>query len=212
MCGVCGIVATNAGFRAGAEIASAMRDSMLHRGPDDGGVWCSPDRRVALAHRRLSIVDLSAAGKQPMCNEDGTVWITYNGEVYNHSVLRAELEAKGHVLPVAHRHRDDRPPLRRGGRALRRASARNVRLRHLGRSRRRELFLARDRLGVKPLYYATPPGGFVFGSEIKALLRASGDIAGPGRGGVHALPHLPDYAGAAHDVSSVSASWRRPSG
>ena len=93
-----------------------MRDAMTHRGPDDAGLWESPDRRVVLAHRRLSIVDLSAAGHQPMSNEDGTVWITFNGEIYNHADLRPDLEAQGPPFPLAHRHRGDRPPVR-GGRA-----------------------------------------------------------------------------------------------
>ena len=132
-------------------------------------MWCSPDRRVALAHRRLSIVDLSAAGKQPMCNEDGTIWITYNGEVYNHSVLRAELEAMGHVYrsqtdteTIVHLYEEE-------GRACV-ERLQGMFAFAIWDSRRRELLLARDRLGVKPLYYAAPPGGFVFGSEIKALL------------------------------------------
>jgi asparagine synthase (glutamine-hydrolysing) len=170
MCGICGLLAIADGFPATPELASSMRDSMVHRGPDDGGVWCSSDRRVALGHRRLAIVDLSSAGRQPMCNEDGTVWITYNGEVYNHAALRAELESKGHSYrsntdteTIVHLYEEEGP---------------NCVERLQGMfafgiwdSRRRELFLARDRLGIKPLYYASPPGGFLFGSEIKALLR-----------------------------------------
>ena len=97
MCGINGILATSASFVCDEEIATRMRDAMSHRGPDDAGTWSSPDGRVALAQRRLSIVDLSPAGHNPMPNEDGTVWITYNGEVYNHRALREELEAKGHV-------------------------------------------------------------------------------------------------------------------
>ena len=132
MCGVCGIVATNAGFRAGSEIASAMRDTMLHRGPDDGGVWCSPDRRVALG--APAPVDRRPVGgrPQPMSNEDGTVWITYNGEVYNHAALRAELEAKGHVYrsqtdteTILHLYEEEGPRVRR-------AAPRDVRVRDLG--------------------------------------------------------------------------------
>jgi asparagine synthase (glutamine-hydrolysing) len=170
MCGICGMLATSASFPTSIEIASCMRDSMVHRGPDDGGVWSSLDRRVALAHRRLSIVDLSSAGKQPMCNEDGTIWITYNGEVYNHAGLRAELEAKGHVYrshtdteTIVHLYEEEGP------RCVERLQGMFAFA--IWDARRRELFLARDRLGVKPLYYATPPGGFVFGSEIKALLK-----------------------------------------
>src|SRR5215210_8238490 len=97
MCGITGILATSDGFACDGALVSAMRDTMPHRGPDDGGSWVSPDGRVALGHRRLSIVDLSPAGHNPMSNEDGTVWITFNGEIYNHRALRAELEAKGHV-------------------------------------------------------------------------------------------------------------------
>jgi asparagine synthase (glutamine-hydrolysing) len=170
MCGICGIFATSASFPTSVELASSMRDSMVHRGPDDGGVWSSSVHRVALAHRRLSIVDLSSAGKQPMCNEDGTIWITYNGEVYNHAALRAELEAKGHTYrshtdteTIIHLYEEEGP------RCVERLQGMFAFA--IWDARRRELFLARDRLGVKPLYYATPPGGFVFGSEIKALLR-----------------------------------------
>jgi asparagine synthase (glutamine-hydrolysing) len=147
-----------------------MRDSMVHRGPDDGGVWCSGDRTVAFGHRRLSIVDLSVAGRQPMSNEDGTIWITYNGEVYNHKALRIELEAKGHQYrsqtdteTIVHLYEEEGPHCvdrLQGMFAF-----------AIWDGRRRELFLARDRLGIKPLYYAAPPGGFIFGSEIKALLK-----------------------------------------
>src|SRR5919107_1633783 len=97
MCGITGILATSDGFAVSEELVVEMRDTMPHRGPDDAGAWRSSDGRVAFGHRRLSIVDLSPAGHQPMCNEDGTVWITYNGEVYNHAALRQELESKGHV-------------------------------------------------------------------------------------------------------------------
>ncbi|MEA2428796.1 MAG: hypothetical protein QOF37_2424, partial [Thermoleophilaceae bacterium] len=97
MCGICGILATTDSFQVDEPLVDRMRDTMSHRGPDDGGSWHLPRQRVALGHRRLSIVDLSSAGHQPMSNEDGTVWITYNGEVYNHAALRQELIAKGHT-------------------------------------------------------------------------------------------------------------------
>src|SRR3954469_9036124 len=96
MCGICGIVGFSDGFATGEELVTRMRDTIVHRGPDDGGSWALPEQRVALGHRRLSIVDLSPAGHQPMSNEDGTVWIAFNGEIYNHEALRGELEAKGH--------------------------------------------------------------------------------------------------------------------
>src|SRR5881628_2617044 len=94
MCGIVGLY--NFGGAADAsmrdrDILVKMRDTIAHRGPDDGGLWQSDDGRVVLGHRRLSIVDLSPAGHQPMSNEDGTVWLTYNGEIYNHAELRKSL-------------------------------------------------------------------------------------------------------------------------
>jgi asparagine synthase (glutamine-hydrolysing) len=171
MCGICGILATSPGFDATEQTVSAMRDTMVHRGPDDGGTdtWVSGDCRVAFGHRRLSIVDLSPAGHNPMPNEDGTVWITFNGEIYNHLALRRELEAKGHryrshcdTETIVHLYEEE------GARCVERLQGMFAIA--IWDTRRRELFLARDRLGIKPLYYARPPGGFLFGSEIKALL------------------------------------------
>ena len=150
-------------------LARDMAASQSHRGPDDDGAWADPAHRVALSHRRLSIIDLSAAGHQPMSNEDGTVWITYNGEVYNHEALRSELEAKGHTYrsrtdteTILHLYEEEGP-------ACVAAAGRHVRVRHLGRAPAR-LLLARDRLGVKPLLYALLPDGLVFGSEVRAIL------------------------------------------
>ena len=146
-----------------------MRDTLTHRGPDDAGAVVLDGDRVALGHRRLSIVDLSPAGHQPMANEDGTVWITYNGEIYNHEALRAELEAKGHRFrsrtdteTILHLYEEEGPD------SVRRLDGMFALA--IWDGRRRELFLARDRVGVKPLYYASLPGGVVFGSEVKALL------------------------------------------
>ncbi len=146
-----------------------MSETLLHRGPDDGDCFISPDRHVGLGHRRLSIVDLSAAGRQPMSNEDGTVWITYNGEVYNHAALRRELEGRGHVFrsatdteAILHLYEDD------GARCVERLHGMFAFA--IWDSRRDELFLARDRIGVKPLYYAQLPGGVLFASEVKAIL------------------------------------------
>ena len=87
---MCGI---SDSFGVSEELVTTMRDTIEHRGPDDADSWFDPDAGIALGHRRLSIVDLSPAGRNPMPNEDGTVWITYNGEVYNHAALRAELES-----------------------------------------------------------------------------------------------------------------------
>jgi asparagine synthase (glutamine-hydrolysing) len=170
MCGICGIFGYSDGFAVSESLATDMRDTMTHRGPDDGGTWSGGGGRVAFGHRRLSIVDLSPAGHQPMSNEDGTVWITYNGEIYNHRALRSELEAKGHTYrsntdteTIVHLYEEE------GERCVERLQGMFAFA--IWDSRKRELFLARDRVGIKPLYYAELPGGFVFGSEIKALLR-----------------------------------------
>jgi asparagine synthase (glutamine-hydrolysing) len=169
MCGICGILGTRDDFAVDEELVTEMRELIHHRGPDDGGSWHSPEHRVALAHRRLSIIDLRPAGHQPMSNEDGTVWITFGGEIYNHMDLRPELEAKGHryrsqtdTETIIHLYEEEGP----------RCVERLHGMFHyaIWDSRTRELHLARDRLGKKPIYYASSGGGFVFASEIKALL------------------------------------------
>src|SRR5450755_4270823 len=97
MCGIAGMLTAH-GFTSErvAEDLQKMTRTLIHRGPDDGGVWCDAAAGVGLGHRRLSIIDLSPLGHQPMSNEDGSVVIIYNGEIYNHQMLRVELEAKGH--------------------------------------------------------------------------------------------------------------------
>jgi asparagine synthase (glutamine-hydrolysing) len=146
-----------------------MRDSITHRGPDDAGLFLK--ERVALGHRRLSIVDV-AAGHQPMTNEDGSLHIVYNGEIYNHAEFRAPLEARGHVYrthcdteTILHLYEEHGP--------LCVQHLRGMFAFAIWDERRRELFIARDRLGVKPLYYVlTDDGSLYFASEIKALLAA----------------------------------------
>jgi asparagine synthase (glutamine-hydrolysing) len=169
MCGICGIRAIRDDFPAGEELVTKMNYTIVHRSPDDGGAWASDEHGVALAHRRLSIIDLSYAGHQPMSNEDGTVWITFGGEIYNHLDLRPELEAKGHVYrsqtdteTIIHLYEEEGP----------RCVERLHGMFHyaIWDSRTRELHLARDRLGKKPVYFAQPGGNFIFASEIKALL------------------------------------------
>ena len=169
MCGICGILGTRDDFAVDEELVTSMRELIHYRGPDDGGSWHSPEHHVALAHRRLSIIDLRPEGHQPMSNEDGTVWITFGGEIYNHIDLRPELEAKGH----RYRSRTDTETIihlyeEEGPRCVERLHG----MFHyaIWDSRTRELHLARDRLGKKPVYYASTGGGFVFASEIKALL------------------------------------------
>jgi len=176
MCGIAGLFNFGGAARRDERAAvQAMRDAMSHRGPDDAGLWQSPDQRVVLAHRRLSIVDLSPAGHQPMANEDDTVWITFNGEIYNHADLRPGLEAKGHRFrsrtdteAIIHQYEVDGPDcLQRldGMFAL-----------SIWDGPRDRLLLARDRLGKKPLYYTVVGGRLLFASEIKGLL-AHPDVA-----------------------------------
>jgi asparagine synthase (glutamine-hydrolysing) len=157
-----------------------MRDTMLHRGPDGGSLWLSQDGAVGLAHRRLSIIDLSQAATQPMCNEDETVWITFNGEIYNHLGLRKELQAAGHVFRTDH---SDTEVLVHGFEQwgldglLARIAGDYAFAIWDGKSR--TMSLARDRIGVKPLYFYLDADRFIFGSEIKAILAHSavrGDV------------------------------------
>ena len=169
MCGIAGILLPNAALPR-AEIEARlwqMIGTIRHRGPDDEGVWT--DGLCGLAHARLSIIDLSPAGHQPMSSSDGEVWLTYNGEIYNFAEIRSELAAIGYVF----RSRTDSEVIANGWHAW--GPALFPRLRGmfalaLWDRRSRRLILARDRLGKKPLYYATTGTGFLFGSEIKAVL------------------------------------------
>ena len=170
MCGINGIALSSRSRRQlDVRVLERMRDVITHRGPDDEGVFV--DGRVGLGHRRLSIVDV-AAGHQPMTNEDGSLHIIYNGEIYNHADFRESLEARGHVYRT---HCDTETILH----LYEEESVRCVeRLRGMFAfaiwdAKRRELFIARDRLGVKPLYYVhADDGSLYFASEIKALLEA----------------------------------------
>ncbi len=169
MCGICGLLQVGGGAPVNAELLTRMRDLIAHRGPDDAGSYVAPDGRVGLANRRLSIIDLSAGGHQPLANEDGTVWIAFNGEIYNYRELRPALLARGHVFAsqsdtevIVHLYEEygaDCVQHLRGMFAF-----------AIWDARRQELFLARDRLGEKPLYYAHADGSFMFASEIKSLL------------------------------------------
>ena len=146
-----------------------MACSVAHRGPDDRGQWVDQAAGIGLAHRRLSIIDLSSEGRQPMTNEDGTLQLIYNGEIYNYQELRRELVDKGHVF----RSRTDTEVLvhlyeEEGAGMLSRLNG--IFAFALWDGRERKLLLARDGLGVKPLYYAQTASGFLFGSELKALL------------------------------------------
>lgn len=148
-----------------------MRDAMAHRGPDGVGTWISDDGKVGLGHRRLSIIDLSTVANQPMCNEDGTLWVIFNGEIYNHAVIRKELEALG-----GHRWRTDHSDTEVILHAFEQWGIRCIEKFRgmfsiaLWDGSKRELWLVRDRIGIKPLYYSVHHGRITFASEIKALL------------------------------------------
>jgi asparagine synthase (glutamine-hydrolysing) len=152
-----------------AELIVTMRDAITHRGPDESGIWLSPDRRIGLGTCRLKIIDL-IGGQQPMASGDGTVVIAYNGEVYNHRMLRNELELGGRRF---HTQCDTEVVLAAyeayGDSCLERLDGMFAFA--IWDQRRQRLFFARDRAGEKPLYYATTPTGLVFASEIKALLK-----------------------------------------
>lgn len=170
MCGIAGIFA----YRESAapideQELLRIREAMIHRGPDGAGLWVSPDRRVGLAHRRLSIIDLSDAGAQPMATADGRYRITFNGEIYNYRELRKELEAKGYrfrsnsdtevLLCLYVEHGTDMVHRLRGMYAF-----------GIWDETKRELFLARDPFGIKPLYYTDDGTTIRFASQVKALL------------------------------------------
>jgi asparagine synthase (glutamine-hydrolysing) len=171
MCGICGILTVHSALVPDRALLERMRDSIVHRGPDGEGLYLAPG--VGLGHRRLSIVDL-AHGQQPMWSEDRRFVIVYNGEVFNHPSLKPELEAAG----VRYRTRSDTETVlhlyaRLGERAVERM--RGMFAFAIWDSLERRLVLARDRYGVKPLYYVHQPDGtLIFGSEIKALLPALG--------------------------------------
>ena len=145
-----------------------MTDELAHRGPDDAGLLVDPP--VVLGHRRLSILDLSRAGHQPMGSEDGSVWLTYNGEIYNYVELAQELRARGHRLPQHRRHRRPAACLPRVGSRTAWHDSTECSRSPIWDRNRRQLFCARDRFGVKPFYYTESQGRFRFASEIKALV------------------------------------------
>lgn len=170
MCGIAGLVRHDVSVNAGdAEGVKRMLAAEAHRGPDGEGFY--RDNGVVLGHRRLSIIDLSEAGAQPMTNEDGTLRVTYNGEIYNHRELRNELIGAGHVFHS----RTDTEVLLHGYEQWGMPGLLE-RLRGMFAfalyDSRRGLLLARDRLGIKPLYYCAAKDIFIFASEVRALLRS----------------------------------------
>src|SRR5215471_6531746 len=175
MCGIAGILTREGSSNSLNDILGRMCEVMSHRGPDAAGTWTAPDGRTGLGFRRLAIVDLSPAANQPMANEDETLHVVFNGEIYNHAEIRRELNALG-----GHRwktdHSDTEVVLHAfeqwGIECLKRF--RGMFAFSLWDSTRRELWLVRDRVGIKPLYYSAGAHWFSFASEIKALLEVPG--------------------------------------
>jgi asparagine synthase (glutamine-hydrolysing) len=169
MCGICGQVVFDPAGHVARDAVTAMCATLAHRGPDDRGVWA--DGPAGLGNARLAIIDV-AGGHQPVGNEDGSVWAVQNGEIYNYRDLRAELAARGHRFAtdhsdteaLVHLYEEHGPDFARHLRGMFAVAVWDARA--------RRLVLARDRLGIKPLFYAVTDTGLVFGSEIKALLAA----------------------------------------
>jgi asparagine synthase (glutamine-hydrolysing) len=172
MCGIVGALRFAGGdFRVTEPYITRMRETVVHRGPDGGDTWIDEDGRIGLGFRRLAIIDLSDSAMQPMANEDGSIRLVFNGEIYNHAEIRRELEAiGGHTWRTDHSDTEmivhafeewgiDCLHRFRGMFAL-----------ALWDARTQELWLVRDRIGIKPLYFSVHDGRIVFGSEIKALL------------------------------------------
>jgi asparagine synthase (glutamine-hydrolysing) len=172
MCGIAGALVFNkSDYLVETAYLNKMRDTMIHRGPDGGDTWVSKDKKIGLAHRRLSIIDLSVSATQPMSNEDNTIFITFNGEIYNHAEIRSELK-KTHKHKWKTDHSDTEVIIHAfeqwGIKCI--DKFRGMFAFAIWDSRKEELWLVRDRMGIKPLYYSVHDGRIVFASEIKALL------------------------------------------
>ncbi|MGD0842942.1 MAG: asparagine synthase (glutamine-hydrolyzing) [Geobacteraceae bacterium] len=167
MCGIAGLISCS-GAPIDPGLLESMRDRMSHRGPDDAGLYVTSDRTVGLAHRRLSIIDLSSAGHQPMSNEDGTVWISFNGEIFNFPELKARLERQGHrfrsncdtevIIHLFEEHGPDCVHHLNGQFAF-----------FIWDEKTRTGFGARDHMGIRPFYYYHDRERFAFASELKGV-------------------------------------------
>lgn len=168
MCGIAGIIFKDSSRAVSPELMREMTRAMVHRGPDDEGVYTHTN--VGMGHRRLSIIDLSLAGHQPMTNEDETVWVVLNGEIYNFRELRAQLEKKGHIFKS---HTDTEVVIHSyeewGRECLQKFEGMFAFA--VYDKKRKNIFLARDRVGIKPLYFYNDDKVCVFASEIKAILK-----------------------------------------
>jgi asparagine synthase (glutamine-hydrolysing) len=168
MCGIAGIYKYSGGAVNEADL-TRMRDTLTHRGPDGEGNYISPDQKVGLSQRRLAIIDLRPEAGCPMTNEDGTVWITFNGEIYNFKGLRDELASKGHIF----KSKGDTETILHGYEEWGHDIVKKLNGMFafaIWDEKKQELFAARDHVGVKPFYYGLQNGAFYFGSEIKAIL------------------------------------------
>ncbi len=205
MCGICGAAWTDGGRAIPEAGLDAMVERLLHRGPDDRGVYQAP--HAALGFRRLSIVDLPG-GHQPLGNEDGTVQVVFNGEIYNFPALRHRLEARGHTLRssgdtevLVHLYEDEGPGmfrLLRGMFAL-----------AIWDAPRRTLVLGRDRLGQKPLVYRHDGTRIVFASELKALLALPEEVV-PRRLDPRALDRYLTYGYVPHPLTILEGVYKLP--
>jgi asparagine synthase (glutamine-hydrolysing) len=206
VCGIAGIVSQAPVVDRDRLVA--MRDTMVHRGPDAAGLWCADDRRVGLAHRRLAIIDLSPAGEQPMVDPSGDCHIVFNGEIYNFLELRAELERAGvafhtasdtEVLLAAYRQWDVDCLSRLNGMFAFALFDRRV----------NRLLLARDRAGEKPLFYRRDGSTIAFASELKALMA---DPDCPRRLDPDALDHYLAFGYVPDDMCLLAGAHKLPQG
>jgi len=172
MCGIGGVF--DYGFANRPEITpellTRMSDAMVHRGPDDAGYYIAPSGICGLTFRRLAIIDLTPAGHQPMISPDGRFALVFNGEIYNHRTIRAELEAKGYRYKSQSDTETILYAYQEWGEACLEKFFGMFAI-AIWDNDKKELFCARDRIGIKPFYYATPNGRFIFGSEIKVPLQ-----------------------------------------
>ncbi|MGA1791468.1 MAG: asparagine synthase (glutamine-hydrolyzing), partial [bacterium] len=204
MCGICGGILFDPKHLMEERIIRDMMEQLIHRGPDSEGLYCHGP--IGLGHRRLSIIDLSPMGRQPMPNEDKTVFVIVNGEIYNHHTLRNDLKSKGHIFRsmsdsevILHLYEDLGEDM----------------LSHLfgmysfalWDNQRKRLILARDRVGQKPLLYSITKTGLYFGSEIKALLQCP-DVEREIN--IEAIHHYLTLGYIPHPLTIFKGIWKLP--
>ena len=206
MCGIVGVAAPSPW--ADRDSLPRMRDTMRHRGPDDAGLWWSPDGRVGLGHRRLSIIDLSPGGHQPMEDGSGERVVVFNGEIYDYREVRADLQSRGHAFRTASDTEVLLASYREWGTDCV-ARLNGMFAFALVDRARGSVFLARDRAGEKPLFYRLAQGRLSFASELKALLA---DPAMPRRLDLEALDHYLAYGYVPGELCLLAGVRKLPSG